>query len=327
VTTLLRAVLLATLLAASAPVRADEDAGRYLVSEVELSQLPGRLTLGTQVQAAPAASEAFDAHADFLVDGDELALSASILPSLAEARAFFGEIARIMESDNERTRIDGDPRLASEYGLDELRAYRLIHLHPVSQARVSNYARLFRLGRAVGLIEAVGDPGADDAGVVDNDRALKLLWTSQLMFGKMAWSPPDPISRPIPGLGDFVAGWTRHGFGLGVDGDGRGEASWRVYSWCRVDPTPPCDGEIGNQIVDGGRAKLVFFRVDGQSAFGTVVSSSDPGLLGLGEVTLSLQPYGMARLEQLQRSPVELCGPDYLRLAPKPVREAMPCGA
>ena len=34
-------------------------------------------------------------------------------------------------------------------------------------------------------------------------------------------------------LADFSGGWWHHGFGFGIQPDGSGEGSWRVYRWCK----------------------------------------------------------------------------------------------
>jgi hypothetical protein len=83
---------------------------------------------------------------------------------------------------------------------------------------------------------------------------------------------------------------------------------------------------VGNEIVNGGQAQIVFFRASQGEAYGVVIGTSDPKALTLGPVVLSLERYGMADLTQADRS-LQLCGDDYVRLAPPSLRQSSPCGA
>lgn len=328
---LLRTALAAVLLGvatpgAQSPAQAALEVGAYVPSEAEVRQLVERLQFGMPVRAVPIDAAPFDAAADYRVGEYELAVSASIMPSVSDARRFFDEVTETMESDNERMRMLDNQTLSAYYGADDFRGYRLIHAHPDTGARVSNYAKLIRIGRVVALVEGIGSPETEDADLVDNDRGLITEWLFQLVLGRVRWSPPDPIGKPVAGIEPFAQTWVRHGFGLQLNPHARGEAGWRVYRWCSDDPRPPCDATVGSQILSGGHAFLVFFYTEGDEALGVVVDTSDPGLLSLGPVTLTLKPYGMAALEQLDRA-IVVCGPEYPRLAPREMREAMPCGA
>lgn len=143
-----------------------------------------------------------------------------------------------------------------------------------------------------------------------------------------------PLAPASPDFGAFANGWSRHGFGMAIDTSGEATASWRVYKWCSDDPTPPCDDMVGNQIISGGRATIIFGSVDGATAYGWVKESNDESFLRDGlPVSLTLLPYGMALLEHISYS-VErgfrsestvLCGPDMEM--PDWLREKSPCGA
>ncbi len=123
--------------------------------------------------------------------------------------------------------------------------------------------------------------------------------------------PSSSTAAPAGGgaprrLSPFVGSWSGHGRGLTVAADGRGTASWRIYKACTDDPTPPCDGTGPNGITDGGRAELPLTSTSGSSASGRVESSTDPGFLAPGPVTLTLRPG-----DQLELSPggTIFCGP------------------
>ena len=114
-----------------------------------------------------------------------------------------------------------------------------------------------------------------------------------------------------------------------VAASGEATASWRVYKWCSDDPTPPCDNMVGSEIIDGGRATIVFDRVVGDTAFGWVQDSTDEATLS-GNVSLTLTPYDMASLghEDIPESePIVLCGPNYPQEAPDWLMQQSPCGA
>ena len=142
-----------------------------------------------------------------------------------------------------------------------------------------------------------------------------------------AGSLPDAARGQPAEYEPFARTWSRHGFGLIVYADGYGIAGWRIYRWCSDDPTPPCDliDDTG-LITNGGRATIVFSHVEGDTAHGDVIESSDPGLLAPGPAALTLLPYGMALLIHGGRE-IELCGPDFVALAPEELRLMFPCGA
>jgi hypothetical protein len=109
--------------------------------------------------------------------------------------------------------------------------------------------------------------------------------------------------------------------------NGEATAQWRVYKWCSDDPTPPCDGMVGNDIISGGRATIIFSEVIASTIFGTVTASTEESVLS-GSVWLILQPYDTALL-QSDASPVPetLCGPNFWDEAPDWLKEQSPCGA
>jgi hypothetical protein len=140
-------------------------------------------------------------------------------------------------------------------------------------------------------------------------------------------SPAEPTSTPSElDFSEFAKTWSRHGFGMTIAASGEATASWRVYKWCSDDPTPPCDAMVGNEIVSGGHATVIFGRVDGASAYGWVKDSTVEGTLAPGTpVSLTLLPYGLALLQDVSLVPTVLCGPDTEM--PDWLQETWPCGA
>ncbi len=131
-------------------------------------------------------------------------------------------------------------------------------------------------------------------------------------------------TRPPPDFSAFARGWRRHGMTLSIDVSGRGDASWRIYKWCSDDPTPPCDERAGDTIINGGRATLIFTSLKGSTAVGRVNSSTDARVLPNGPVSITIQPYEMARLDP---PGVTLCGPHFEEQAPAEIVRSSPCGA
>jgi hypothetical protein len=151
-------------------------------------------------------------------------------------------------------------------------------------------------------------------------RLVALLAVLNLLGAPVSAAADDAFS-PIAGE------WGRHGLGLTVSDDGSVEAVWRVYRWCGPGVRPPCDELAGNTIISGGHADIAVNPADDSGAFsGEVNTTSDPELLAIGPVRLIPQPYGMLLLEQDDRQ-LTLCGPHFIDLAPREVREQSPCGA
>jgi hypothetical protein len=114
-----------------------------------------------------------------------------------------------------------------------------------------------------------------------------------------------------------------------ITASGEATATWRVYKWCSDDPTPPCDDMTDSEITSGGRATLVFDRVVGGTAYGWVQDSTEEAMLS-GNVSLTLEDYGMASLDYVDRpesEPIVLCGPNYWQEAPDWLKQQSPCGA
>jgi hypothetical protein len=125
----------------------------------------------------------------------------------------------------------------------------------------------------------------------------------------------------------FAGSWSRHGFTLNVAEDGTALAVWRIYSVCSDDPVPPCDSVVGDAIISGGRAAIVF-DVDsaGDTLYGrTLISTDDTLLPSFGEVSLTLLPYDMAELDT-ETSAILLCGSQFAEVAPPEVQADAPCG-
>ncbi len=150
-------------------------------------------------------------------------------------------------------------------------------------------------------------------------------------LGIQGWAVADFLVADAapPGQFDrFRDGWAAHGIGLSVAADGQATASWRIYQRCGPGVLPPCDSIEGNLITNGGRAAVTFTAVDGDTARGQVRATTDPaGWPVDGEITLTLQPYGMAALSVGDSPPRTLCGSRFAADAPPEVRDAYPCGA
>jgi hypothetical protein len=123
----------------------------------------------------------------------------------------------------------------------------------------------------------------------------------------------------------FSGAWWRHGLNMVIDGRGNAKAQWRIYKWCSDDPTPPCDSNNGNLIISGGRAEVVFSFIKDDVAYGVVNSSNDLKTLDKGIIQMNLKTYGMAELEQ-ENFVINLCSPQFIKLAPKTLQEQSPCG-
>lgn len=136
---------------------------------------------------------------------------------------------------------------------------------------------------------------------------------------------PSSNQNQAPDFTAFAKGWSKHGFGIKINTDGSGEASWRTYKWCSDDPTPPCDSMEGNNIIDGGKATIKLSSVNGSTASGQVTSSSEPNVLIVAPLTLTILEYGMLELDQ-GSSKLSLCGPEFAKLAPESVLKTLPCG-
>jgi len=137
---------------------------------------------------------------------------------------------------------------------------------------------------------------------------------------------PQKESNKQTDFSKFSGAWWRHGFNLVIDSKGNGIAQWRIYKWCSIDPTPPCDSDNKNIIKSGGKAQIVFSLITDGVAYGVVISSNDLKTLDKGIIQLKLKPYGMAELIQ-EGFESNLCGPQFIKLAPKSIQEKSPCGA
>lgn len=95
---------------------------------------------------------------------------------------------------------------------------------------------------------------------------------------------PTPRTSPTPNLVDnFDGTWTGHGRGITFAGT-VGTMSYRVYTWCSDDPTPPCDDLQGNTIVDGGHITILL----------TTIYAAGSATVGVGKVTFSTDPTQVA---------------------------------
>lgn len=78
-------------------------------------------------------------------------------------------------------------------------------------------------------------------------------------------------------LAPFVGGWNKHGYSLTIAADGSAEATWRTYRFCGDrGVTPPCDDPSRPETFNGGHMRMRFDRVEGNSAYGTVIETNAP---------------------------------------------------
>jgi hypothetical protein len=134
---------------------------------------------------------------------------------------------------------------------------------------------------------------------------IAVVAVATFLFGRST----APASHPRqPDFSEFAGTWYWHGQVVNITPGGEGTASWRVYKWCRDDPSPPCDGDAGNEIVDGGNAAFVLRSRDGGTARGTVIQSSDTGAVPVGDIALVLMPNDHLQFPGLGNGP--LCGPN-----------------
>jgi len=135
-------------------------------------------------------------------------------------------------------------------------------------------------------------------------------------------APPTVPSGTSPDFRPFAERWGSHGFGLTINGQGKGVALLRSYRSCNDNPSPPCDPFFN------AMASLTFTRIDGVVAYGTVTESEPSSGFATGEdVSLTLLPYGMAVLLHHGTGRHPLCGPRYRELAPPEIKNSRPCGA
>lgn len=307
-------------------VRADDTALAYIPAAAEIARLLGAL----DVLPNESENDGWDASRGFAVAMTEtrvfdLYASARILRSETEARRYFDDVAGAVSTENERTDARKSPEVARFLNATDALDVRLIYFDPDLRSRQSDYARLIQFGRIVVLIEAIGSPEFDDRNQVDLERERALNRLSEIIAGKVAFYAPD-APKAIPALTPFAKEWGRHGMSLSLDATGHGELTWRVYRWCQEDPTPPCDRLLGNVIDPGGGAAIAFLRIDGASAHGIVIGSTDPEVVSLGPIMITLREHGTLEMQQ-GGEPLRFCGPDFATLAPPHVLAAAPCGA
>lgn len=118
-----------------------------------------------------------------------------------------------------------------------------------------------------------------------------------------------PVSSHFtPNLSRFAGKWIAHGAALIIEPDGTATFSGRTYRWCDSDVAQPCDTiDPQGQINPGDQEWILFTRVNGPVAYGTVLFSTfhRPGSV----VTVTLQPND--RVLYSGKTPVALlCGPN-----------------
>ncbi|WP_201362546.1 hypothetical protein [Dictyobacter formicarum] len=114
-------------------------------------------------------------------------------------------------------------------------------------------------------------------------------------------------SGDIPGFSRFVGSWYAHGAGLAVHADGQAHFKARVYTWCGPGVKPPCDSFQGDTIVNGYTEDLLFSRVSGNVAYGTI-TAGNVGPVG-SSVTMTLIPGNQLLFSAGKGMGNHLCGP------------------
>jgi hypothetical protein len=84
-----------------------------------------------------------------------------------------------------------------------------------------------------------------------------------------------PTATPTPDFSTFVGEWGGHGRNLTFTSDGRAKYIARAYQWCGPGVPPPCDLMQNNIIIDGINEEMLFTYIAGNTAYGTIIASSD----------------------------------------------------
>jgi hypothetical protein len=133
------------------------------------------------------------------------------------------------------------------------------------------------------------------------------------------------------GMGPFTGQRVRHGFGLTILPDGRGDAEWRLHRWSHeTGGREPCDRIVGGRIIGGGRARMDFSPPgrgggDGTTLRGRIGHSTAPWAVPIGPVALRLGPFGTGEF-QAGAEVLPPCGPRFDE-APDWFKRTTPCGA
>ncbi len=138
------------------------------------------------------------------------------------------------------------------------------------------------------------------------------------------------VSATASGSADFTPfakRWGHHGYQLIVNADGSAHIDFRTYLDCNTKSSDniPCEDPYTSYA---GHATVIFTQVEGQTATGQVTMTNDPHDQPANvTVTLTLKPYDMAELRQPIGDALDLCGPDFSKLAPASILAQHPCGA
>jgi hypothetical protein len=73
---------------------------------------------------------------------------------------------------------------------------------------------------------------------------------------------------------NFIGTWYNHADVLTIQRDGHAHFTGRVYRWCIEEP-PPCDKIEGNMIIPGIQKEIIISREQGDTLYGTIISSTD----------------------------------------------------
>jgi hypothetical protein len=120
--------------------------------------------------------------------------------------------------------------------------------------------------------------------------------------------PSEPSSSgSLPALSSealqpFKGEWHFDATLLTVGSNGEATFITRAYQFCRPGILPPCDAWLGNTIIPGIQEKIALTKINGKTAYGTIISSTDNKTQR--QVTLTLQPHDTLKFDGML-----LCGP------------------
>ena len=108
---------------------------------------------------------------------------------------------------------------------------------------------------------------------------FSLFFVSSQTTRQVLHSDPIPhtlqtVYSPNPQLQAFAGTWYSHGAVLVLHSNGQATYDARVYNWCGSAVSKPCDIMQGNLIIPGIHMEIIFTRVEGINAYGTIINST-----------------------------------------------------
>ncbi len=134
-----------------------------------------------------------------------------------------------------------------------------------------------------------------------------LMKHSQSVHGSGTPSPAHLPGASAPDFKAFTGTWIAHGRALTFSPNGRAQYVARVYRWCGPGVSPPCDTVQNHDILSGITESMLFTRVIGKTAYGTVIAST-VGNAGRS-ASFALHANDTATLTEGRLAVGLLCGP------------------